>query len=279
MIKIIRATELRMFAHCSRYYFDTKEMIAKGKKTGNKFTDVGKQIHALLETAITHDITDKESLFRLLNLIKNTTVEERVNTVAYLDLIREKILDRSRPLWLERTVKYEYNNDLLLTGTMDCVLEKSEGKYLLLDHKTNRKESSVEYWRNNMQSMVYAFLLQQLTGATEIEVVFGFPFLNLLYQFTYDKDDLRAIAFYIRYQLEKYDAYSQMNLKEMTPNEECKWCPSRTICPVYRVVTNSPILDLQNILKSPKDKLRDLEIRKDLIENEIQLLLEKGDEE
>jgi hypothetical protein len=251
---MIRATEFRQFVACPEYYFQVQAMkeLFTTEELTNKYAELGTKYHALIEELILENrLEDSEyitSKIEDLNLGKY-----RVPATKYIGEIKKLLFGRQ--YLVEHTFAHTD-----LTGTADIMIIEHDSIHFI-DHKTTRKDKGVEYWKHNIQPMVYAEFARRWFKQTfdrEVQTVYftiGLVFFNRLINFVYTDLELERNRKKIEYLYSEYITEQGKTIHHRALNEDCPYCPLAKECSLNIAASNSFALSHQFMFREPTEKI------------------------
>jgi putative RecB family exonuclease len=203
----------------------------------------GTSIHAALEDFYDRKLPACPSEEDLL-----TSLYERWDSTGFADLDRDEQLAfyrhaqdvlrryhrRAAPTyrlpaateaWFELPIGYEAT----VVGSIDRVDVDDEGRFHVVDYKTNRKVKDRQRVAGSLQLAIYALACRHLFGALPATVSLDFVVPGV--EIRVDVEDLdledarqRVLDTAAAVRAERYDP---------TPNRLCDWCDFRAVCPAW----------------------------------------------
>ena len=127
--------------------------------------------------------------------------------------------------WFELPIEYE----AVVVGSIDRVDVDEDGRFHVVDYKTNRKVKDRQRVARSLQLGIYALACRHLYGALPATVALDFVVAGVTVSVPIDEIDLEAarIAVLDTATAVRQEAYGP------TPNPLCGWCDFRTFCPAW----------------------------------------------
>jgi RecB family exonuclease len=127
--------------------------------------------------------------------------------------------------WFELPVGYEAT----VVGSIDRVDVDDDGRFHVVDYKTNRKVKDRARVASSLQLSLYALACRHLYGALPATVSLDFVVAGVEVVATLDELDLDAA----RRAVLDTAAAVRAERYEPTPNPLCDWCDFRALCPAW----------------------------------------------
>ena len=172
---------------------------------------------------------------------------ERANVHQYAESLRS--LAVTKPLFIEERFGMQIIPGMpQISGMMDFVAEVPDG-LMILDHKTNRGYELVDVWRTKMQPMLYLYMARRLwPGYNKYMFQVGYINLNLTVQWESDPQDDARVEQILTGAWAQMQRYAANGDWPMTINDNCQWCPLKTICPEYQAAVNGMRTSLNELV-------------------------------
>lgn len=119
-----------------------------------------------------------------------------------------------------------------LSGHVDAIFRyNDEGDVLILDHKTNRSFRGSDWWKQQPQPRLYAWLVRHLIP-TARDVYFAIGYVNLDRRVVWRTDPADDQWCYERYTalLDEVRVYMRTGEWPERLNSDCKYCPLKATC-------------------------------------------------
>lgn len=127
--------------------------------------------------------------------------------------------------WFELPIEYE----AVVVGSIDRVDVDDDGRFHVVDYKTNRKVKDRARVAGSLQLAIYALATRHLFGALPATVSLDFVVPGVPVEVPIDDIDLDGARQTI---LETAEAVRAGRF-EPTPNPLCDWCDFRDVCPAW----------------------------------------------
>ena len=127
--------------------------------------------------------------------------------------------------WFELPIEYE----AVVVGSIDRVDVDDDGRFHVIDYKTNRKVRDRQRVAGSLQLAIYALACRHLYGALPATVSLDFVVPGVTVTVPIDDIDLDGT----RQIVLDTAAAVRAERYEPTPNPLCPWCDFRTICPAW----------------------------------------------
>jgi putative RecB family exonuclease len=203
----------------------------------------GTSIHAALEDFYDRKLPDCPTEEELLGFLY-----ERWDSSGFVDLDRDEQLafyrqaqdvlrrfhHRCAPTyrlpaateaWFELPIGYEAT----VVGSIDRVDVDDEGRFHVIDYKTNRKVKDRERVAGSLQLSIYALACRHLFGALPATVSLDFVVPGVEIKVAVEELDLEGA----RQTVLDTAAAIRAERFEPTPNPLCGWCDFRAVCPAW----------------------------------------------
>jgi RecB family exonuclease len=136
--------------------------------------------------------------------------------------------------WFELPIGYEAT----VVGSIDRVDVDDEGRFHVVDYKTNRKVKNRERVAGSLQLAIYALACRHLFGALPATVSLDFVVAGVDICVPLEDLDLDAA----RQAVLDTAAAVREERYEPTPNRLCDWCDFRAICPAWEASDPDQVL-------------------------------------
>ena len=127
--------------------------------------------------------------------------------------------------WFELPIEYE----AVVVGSIDRVDVDDEGRFHVVDYKTNRKVKDRQRVAESLQLGIYALACRHLYGALPATVALDFVVAGVTIAVPVAEIDLEGA----RTAVLDTAAAVRANAYEPTPNRLCDWCDFRSVCPAW----------------------------------------------
>jgi putative RecB family exonuclease len=127
--------------------------------------------------------------------------------------------------WFELPIEYE----AVVVGSIDRVDVDDDGRFHVVDYKTNRKVKDRRRVAGSLQLAIYALATRHLFGALPASVCLDFVVPGVKVEVPIDDIDLDGARTTI---LETAAAIRDERF-EPTPNPLCDWCDFQAVCPAW----------------------------------------------
>lgn len=127
--------------------------------------------------------------------------------------------------WFELPIGY----DATVVGSIDRVDVDDEGRFHIIDYKTNRKVKDRERVASSLQLAIYALACRHLYGSLPASVCLDFVVAGVQVTVPIEDIDIEHARQVI---LDTADAV-RAERYEPTPGRLCDWCDFRAICPAW----------------------------------------------
>jgi RecB family exonuclease len=127
--------------------------------------------------------------------------------------------------WFELPIAYE----AVVVGSIDRVDVDDDGRFHVIDYKTNRKVRDRARVAKSLQLSIYALACQHLYGALPATVTLDFVVPGVQVTATLDELDLDAA----REAVLSTAAAVRAEIYPPEPNRLCDWCDFRALCPAW----------------------------------------------
>ncbi|NPV59017.1 MAG: PD-(D/E)XK nuclease family protein [Actinobacteria bacterium] len=201
----------------------------------------GRSLHAALEWLYRRDVPVPPSLEELqehlLSCWSREGFEDEEQEESFLEHAREvltcyyhaNVADFRLPVALEE--RFELNmGGYILSGVIDRVDRHPDGKYEIIDYKTNRRLPELSRLREDLQLPIYQLACGEVWGITPSKLTFYYLVPNQRFSTRpLDEEGLARVR-------ERIDGVAELISHgefEPTPNRLCDWCSYRDICPAF----------------------------------------------
>lgn len=235
-LEFLRVTSLRVFEDCP--YTWAAQWLGGNKSGDTDASKIGTAAHTIIEHFI-------RALWCLDDVVHDDAkawgiipAPEQDKLYNYLDAHVEMHEKGYRLRCTEREVEgFMPGVDLPIRGHIDAEYDTPSGAILIEDHKTNRDYDPHEWWRQQLQQLLYAWMVRQENPGRRIIFRIGYPNLNRSVEWETDPaDDVQLEA---RIQ----NIWAEMHMHQASGNwpkrvnDKCKWCPVRGNCSEYELAT------------------------------------------
>lgn len=199
----------------------------------------GRSLHAALEWLYRRDVPVPPTLDEFLEYLtccwSSEGFEGEEQERAFLEHAREvlscyyhvNMADFRLPVALEERFELDMGS-YVLSGVIDRVDRHADGRYEIIDYKTNRRLPEIARLREDLQLPIYQLACGEVWGITPSKLTFYYLVPNQRYS-TRPLDG-EGIA-RVRERIDRVaDRISQGDFSP-TPNRLCPWCSYRDICP------------------------------------------------
>jgi RecB family exonuclease len=203
----------------------------------------GNSIHAALEAFYDRKLPTCPTEEELLDLLyhawdstgfREQSREEQVAFYRHAQDVLRRFHRREAPTyrlpaateaWFELPVGYE----AVVVGSIDRVDVDDDGRFHVIDYKTNRKVKDRGRVAGSLQLAIYALATRHLFGALPATVCLDFVVPGVKVEVPIDDIDLEGARATI---LDAAEAIRAERF-EPTPNPLCDWCDFRNVCPAW----------------------------------------------
>jgi RecB family exonuclease len=127
--------------------------------------------------------------------------------------------------WFELPIEYE----AVVVGSIDRVDVDDDGRFHVVDYKTNRKVKDRARVAGSLQLAIYALACRHLFGSLPATVCLDFVVPGVRIEVPLEDIDLDAA----RQAILETAAAVRAERFEPTPNPLCDWCDYRDVCPAW----------------------------------------------
>jgi putative RecB family exonuclease len=127
--------------------------------------------------------------------------------------------------WFELPIGYE----AVVVGSIDRVDVDDEGRFHIIDYKTNRKVKDRERVAGSLQLAIYALACRYLYGSLPATVSLDFVVPGVTVTVPIEQIDIEAA----RQAVLDTAAAVRKEHYEPTPSRLCGWCDFRALCPAW----------------------------------------------
>lgn len=230
----IRVTSVQQFRDCPRQYALTY-LAPEGAQIERKSAaaNIGTAAHTICEQYLLGIHTGQYDQEKANAAYAIIPTDEQQNVHQYATSLQS--LAVTKPLFIEERFRMQILPGMpQISGMMDFVAEIPDG-LLILDHKTNRGYESVDIWRTKLQPMLYLYMARRLwPGYDKYKFQIGYINLNLTVQWESDPQDDARVEQILGDVWARMQQYAAAGDWPMTINDNCQWCPLKTICPEYQ---------------------------------------------
>jgi len=281
----IRVTSLKAFEECP--YSWAVKYLTPGEPEEEHRTGaaaIGTAVHAILEDFLMqlHAGTEAGNMLTNWEIVpehEHQAVHDYMASVADIQAIN--------PIAIEERLFYPIVNGMPpISGQMDFVTEIPGNGLLILDHKTNRKFDGVEFWRIQLQQLLYAWMARkEWPGYSVYKFRIGYPNLGSYVEWETSADDDEPLVEHIENIWTKILKHSFTNIWPRHINQYCGRCPIKFSCPLYTEATNGLVSSLQarlttattaSKLEQMKAILKVVEAEKELLEAKLKLEIKEA---
>lgn len=209
------------------------------KPEPSPYLSFGRTLHAVLQWMYDRDVPEPPSLEEVLSRLEECWEEEgyageeeegsfrrharEVLTAFY----RRNHRDFNLPVALEH--RFEVKMDgYVLTGVIDRIDRHPDGRYEVIDYKTNRRLPPLERLRDDLQLPIYQMACMETWGIRPSKLSFYFLLPNQKFSTRpYDEAGLDQVR-------ERLSAAAEGIREGIFPprrNRLCAWCSHRGLCP------------------------------------------------
>ncbi len=201
----------------------------------------GRSLHAALEWLYRRDVPVPPTLDELLEYLVSCWSSEgfadQEEEEAFLEHAREvlscfyhvNMADFRLPVALEERFELDMG-DYALSGVIDRMDRHSDGRYEIIDYKTNRRLPELSRLREDLQLPIYQLACREVWGITPSKLTFYYLLPNQ--RFSTRPLDGEGIA-RVRERIDRVAALISHGHFSPTPNRLCPWCSYRDICPEF----------------------------------------------
>ena len=127
--------------------------------------------------------------------------------------------------WFELPIEYE----AVVVGSIDRVDIDDDGRFHVIDYKTNRKVKDRQRVAQSLQLGIYALACRHLYGSLPATVALDFVVAGVTIAVAIEDIDLEAARHAV------LDTAAAVRKEDYgpTPNRLCDWCDFRAICPAW----------------------------------------------
>lgn len=234
-LKYFRVTGLQLFEKCA-YTWAMQYLVEGIPQVSSKFARIGTAVHTICENEINFihcNIPKNEKEVAEAWAIvpdNNNGVNEKANVTDYLRTFWEDTT--SKHLATEIRLYQKFHPDAPeVSGQIDFAFEDADGCLVIMDHKTHRQFQPASYWQNRFQQLCYAYMARQHWPQYErVKFRIGYPNLGSYVEWeTYPEDDVLLLQ-RLNTIWRNMVAYNEQNKWPQSINEECSYCPCRTVC-------------------------------------------------
>lgn len=235
-LKYFRVTGLQLFEKCP-YTWAMQYLVEGIPQRQSKAAAIGTAAHTICENEINliHCATprNEEEIAKAWSLIPEvgaTSLSEKANLTDYLTTFWQDTT--AKHLATEIRLYQKFHPDApQVSGQIDFAFEDADGCLVIMDHKTHRQFQPASYWQNRFQQLCYAWMArQQWPQYDRVKFRIGYPNLGTYVEWeTYAEDDI-VLMDRLQTIWRNMVAYNAQNKWPQTMNEECSYCPCRTVC-------------------------------------------------
>mgnify|MGYP003639150873 FL=1 len=236
-IKGFSPSKLNVFDECPakfRYKYVHYLPEEYNKSLSRDALQFGSYIHKILEDGV--DATSEEELFEHAKRLRETyhfksrdkDVEKCIKNFFKFNAALEETVST------EMKFKITVREDLELNGIIDRVVKSPNGRYLVIDYKTSKREKTKRELYNDPQLMIYTAAMAKMfeVKVTDIIVAHYYPITGNLVTVKYLPQHVNGF-------LKRVDAKKWIIRKkkegEFKPrrNQYCDWCGYKELCPLF----------------------------------------------
>lgn len=229
-LPVLRTTGFREFAKCPHTWaqkFLRPEVPEKRSVSSN----IGTAAHSIVE-AMMREMNNEENVEDVTHLWTKIPEKERDALADYITKLFE--IPIKKVLGIEWEWRLSIDDvGIPLKGTIDLLAELEDGSLLIVDHKTNRTHEDVEYWKADIQPLMYAMAVRHYYPQYET-VRYLLGYINIECKPVEWVTD-PAEDTYVRARLRQYwrqmEEYEAIGIWPMRANDHCKYCPIHDACP------------------------------------------------
>jgi RecB family exonuclease len=203
----------------------------------------GTSIHNALEAFYDQKLPDCPSVEELLGFLydrwehsgfADLPRDEQIGFYRHAQQVlrryHQRVADRYRlpvatEAWFELPIEYQAT----VVGSIDRVDVDDEGRFHVVDYKTNRKVKDRARVASSLQLSLYALACRHLYGALPATVSLDFVVAGVEVTATLEELDLDAA----RQAVLDTAAAVRAEAYEPTPNPLCDWCDFQALCPAW----------------------------------------------
>ena len=156
----------------------------------------------------------------------------------------------------EMIFEEKISDDFSLNGIIDRVCKSKNGKYLVIDYKTSKREKTKRELYNDPQLLIYALAMSRMykTPVNNITVSHYYPLTGNLVSIKYLPNQVNSFAKKIQ---DKKWEIRKKKVAQFPPkvNRFCDWCGYKEICPKHGA-TNREINEALKASKFGRSKSR-----------------------
>ncbi|MDI6829905.1 MAG: PD-(D/E)XK nuclease family protein [Actinomycetota bacterium] len=201
----------------------------------------GRSLHAALEWLYQRDVPVPPSLEELLDYLvtcwSNEGFEDEEQERSFLAHAQEvlscfyhlNVGDFRLPVALEARFELDMG-DYVLSGVIDRVDRHPDGRYEIIDYKTNRRLPELSRLREDLQLPIYQIACGEIWGITPAKLTFYYLVPNQ--RFSTRPLDGEGLA-RVRERIDLVASRIARGEFDPSPNRLCPWCSYRDICPAF----------------------------------------------
>lgn len=251
-LETMRVTSFKQFEQCPFTWMATylaevnpekgiPVIVAQQKSVA---ASIGTAVHSIVELHLASLFDYKQDQYKDMNtdecwkIIKKS---EQELLYTYLDVLSEYYEEGYKLLGLEQEIDIYIDCDgyeLHIRGHIDALLESPSGGILIIDHKTNRGYNDVEWWKKQLQQLLYTYMVREMYPGKRISFCIGYPNLGTKVQWvTFPEDDI-LIREQIRDIYARMCKYHKEGFFPKLINEYCGFCALKDQCEEHYKVVN-----------------------------------------
>lgn len=195
----------------------------------------GSYIHKIFEEGYdAKHVKDLEKLAEQYKATYKVSAQYKAKTRACLDNFMKFNNLLGETLYNELHFKIDLGDDIIFEGYIDRIVKGKNGKVLVIDYKTSKREKTKFDLYNDTQMKGYAFAVHKELGIpiSDIMIAHYYPVTNNFVHLQYSKThvmnymrELKNNAWKIR-KAKKDDMKASMN-------DFCNWCNYKDLCPMF----------------------------------------------
>jgi RecB family exonuclease len=230
-LEVLRVTGIRSFERCA-YTWALQFLTGEGERRSSPSANIGTAVHSILESVVRvmrggPEVDTTASWMRVPE-------PEQANLIAYIEAMMAWRVDEVLACEHEFTAEIE-GVGKPVRGHMDLVLRMADGSLAIVDHKTNRAYDDVDYWRADMQPLLYAWAARREWGPAPVRFRIGYVNMpGVFVDWLTDPAEDQHVEERMRDNWARMAAYDRAGVWPMSVNDQCKWCDIATVCPEHQ---------------------------------------------
>ena len=247
-LETISNTKEETFKQCKlKYYFYyVKKLLGIPKNEAS--LNFGSYIHKIFEDGYqAQHISELEKLAESHKKTYKISSQYKAKTKACLENFLRFNAKLGETLANEYHFKIDLGNDISFEGYIDRIIKGKDGKYLIIDYKTSKREKTKAdlFFDNQMLRYVYAIHKELDVPVENIMAAHYYPVTNNFVNIKFSRNQVyKSIKNLVNSAWEIRKAKKEVMKPRL--NTYCDWCNYKELCPLYEPNEGKRQLLLEN---------------------------------